>query len=189
MCFILNDAPSVSFLLSPINLISTMEQKLLCLVWSSISIANALVYTDLIFECVEQNSTLPNLLLFTIDCKLQFSDGLKIIISNKLTISVGNLIDLLFGCHQHLNIHISCISGDNAFTGVLGPSLSSRWQHCSTVLFLALVWFGLIWVFLQVKSFAPSSGKRKKRREFQMVMDLHIELISISNDLAVVLNY
>lgn len=119
------------------------------------------------FECVEQNSALPNLLLFTIDCKLQFSDGLKIIISNQLiseAISVGNLIDLLFGCHQHLNIHISCISGDNAFTGVLGPSLSSRWQHCSTVLFLALVWFGLIWVFCKLKSISLSSGKKKKKR-------------------------
>lgn len=117
------------------------------------------------FECVEQNSVLPNLLLFTIDCKLQFSDGLKIIISNQLiseAISVGNLIDLLFGCHQHLNIHISCISGDNAFTGVLGPSLSSRWQHCSTVLFSALVWFGLIWVFCKLKSISLSSGKKEE---------------------------
>ena len=103
------------------------------------------------FECVEQNSALPNLLLFAIDCKLQFSDGLKIIISNQLiseAISVGNLIDMLFGCHQHLNIHVSCISGDNGFTGVLGHSLSSRWRHCSTVLFLALVWFNLGFLFV-----------------------------------------
>ena len=54
-------------------------------------------------------------------------------------------------------------------------------------LFNCLVFgFGLVWFnlgFLQVK--INFFIIRKKRREFQMVMDLHIELISISNDLAV----
>ena len=62
-------------------------------------------------------------------------------------------------------------------------TLSSRWRHCSTVLFLVLVWFGLTWVFCKLKSVSLSSEEEK--RKFQMVMDLHTELISISNDLGV----
>lgn len=67
-------------------------------------------------------------------------------------------MDLLSGCYRHLNIHIPCTAGDNKFTGVPGSSLSSRWHHCSIVLFLVLVlvWFGLVWLFYQLKSvFSP----------------------------------
>lgn len=110
MCFILSDAPSLSLLFrSPINFISTMEQKLLHLVWLSISIENTHTHRQL-SRLIRWNTKFSIAIIYSIiDWKQQFCDGFILMIFYQLIweiISVGNPTDVLFQCHQHLNLRI-----------------------------------------------------------------------------------